>query len=412
VIQEIPTEVRPSSVSKQSRGYSKILLLDGYSSRSLACVRSWGRRGIPFAVGGETRWDMSLHSTYGKETFVYTSPKKSLPRFIEDVNRFAEKFKTDCIFPTSEAAIMACSRFRNELRSAPIVPTDSEIDLLFSKANTMRLAESVGIAVPKTIRISPGASLPEEVFKLSFPLVIKSETSELLSEGKAVTSGKTAYVYTRERLESECSSRLKTGNAILVQEFIDGYGFGVSGLFVKGHPVALLAHRRIRESDPCGGPSAVAETVEIDPELLQATTAMMRQTGFTGPAMIEFKVDRRTAKPVFMEINCRFWGTILLAPAAGLDLPYLYWKLLSGQEIAPEETHYRIGIRGRYLVGDTKCLLLRLRGKPKDWPGEFPGRWSAMIEYVGSFFDRRTRNLLFTPRDPMPFFARLVQDFA
>jgi len=355
---------------------------------------------------------MSLHSAYCKEKFVYTSPKKSLPGFIGDMNRYAEKFGADCIFPTSEAAIMACSRFRKELKSAPIVPTDSEIDLLFSKAKTMRLAESVGIAVPKTIRVSPGASLPEEMFKLSFPLVIKSETSELLAQNRAITSNKTTYIYTRERLEAECTARLATGNTILVQEFIDGYGLGISGLFVKGHPVALLAHRRIRESDPCGGPSAVAETVEIDPQLLEATTAMMRQTGFTGPAMVEYKVDHRTRQPVFMEINCRFWGTILLAPAAGLDLPYLYWKLLSGEEIAPEETHYRIGIRGRYLVGDTKCLLLRLRGKPKDWPGEFPGRWSAVTEYVGSFFDRRTRNLLFTPRDPMPFFARLVQDFA
>lgn len=404
----LPTAARPAQAQLK---YSKILLLDGYSSRSLACVRSWGAKGVEFAVGGETRWDMSLHSSYAKQKFVYTSPKRNLEGFLEDVNRYAKEFKADCVFPTSEAAIMACRQFRNRLRAAPIIPTDTQIDLLFSKAKTMRLAESVGLVVPKSIHVAPGAPLPKEVFELDFPVVVKSETSELLANSKAVTSGKTAYLFNREDLLRECEARLSAGNGILIQQFIDGFGMGVSGLFSEGNPVAVLGHRRIRESDPLGGPSAVAETVAVDRALLESAAAMMRDLRFTGPAMIEFKVDRTTGTPFFMEVNCRFWGTILLAPAAGLDLPYLYWKLLRGEQITPEETRFRVGIRGRYLVGDTKCLFLCLKGKPQNWPGEFPGRWRAVADYASSYFDPRTKNLLFTSRDPLPFFARLVQDF-
>src|SRR5688500_18388277 len=61
--------------SRPMTRFVKPLLLDGYSTRTLACVRSWGQRGIAFAVGGESRWDMSLFSRYSRETFVYTSPK-------------------------------------------------------------------------------------------------------------------------------------------------------------------------------------------------------------------------------------------------------------------------------------------------------------------------------------------------
>jgi predicted ATP-grasp superfamily ATP-dependent carboligase len=197
---------------------------------------------------------------------------------------------------------------------------------------------------------------------------------------------------------------------VLLQEFIDGYGVGVSGLFANGNPVALLGHRRVRESDPAGGPSALAETVEIEPELLDATKRLFARIGFSGPAMAEYKVERRTGRPYLMEVNGRFWGTILLGPAAGLDLPYLYWKLLSGEEIRPEETCYRVGVRGRYLVGDTKCLLLCLRGPPAGWPGSWPKRWRAIGDYLRSFVDIDTTELLLARDDPMPFFARLVQE--
>src|ERR1700723_1993445 len=91
----------PAASSRSDKKFSKVLLLDGYSTRTLACVRSWGKKGIAFAVGGETRWDMSLSSRYAKETFVYTSPKRDAGRFIEDATRYCREFRADCIFPTS-----------------------------------------------------------------------------------------------------------------------------------------------------------------------------------------------------------------------------------------------------------------------------------------------------------------------
>jgi predicted ATP-grasp superfamily ATP-dependent carboligase len=395
---------------RSGRGTPKVLLLDGYSTRTLACVRSWGKHGIAFAVGGESHWDMSLFSRYSKEKFVYTSPKENVKKFIEDVNRNCQKFAADFVFPTSEAGIMACSQYRKDLTCVPLIPMEREIEVTFSKAKTLALAESLGIAVPKTEYITNDNVQTLDAIDLKFPVVIKSESSEVMQSGKTETSGKTAYAFTKADVVKECKRRLAKGQSVLVQEFIDGYGVGLSGLFAEGRPVALLAHRRIRESNPLGGPSALAETIELEPRLLEATSSLFKTLSFSGPAMTEFKIDRRTGQPYLMEINGRFWGTVLLAPAAGLDLPYLFWKMLNGIEIQPEETGYQVGIKGRYLVGDTKCLLLCLKGKPSTWPGEFPGRWSAVKSYSRSFVDKQTKDLLFTQDDPKPFFARLMQD--
>lgn len=403
------TPESPSPLQSGKR-ISKVLLLDGYSTRTLACVRSWGKQGIAFAVGGESRWDMSLFSRYAKETFVYTSPKRDVLKFIEDVNRYCHKFAADCVFPTSEAGIMACSQYRKDLACVPLIPLEREIETTFSKAKTLALAESLGIAAPRTVHITESNKQAIDALNLRLPVAIKSESSEVLLSGRAETSGKTAYAVTKAEVLKECHSRLAKGQSVLLQEFIDGYGVGISGLFAEGRPVALLAHRRIRESNPLGGPSAVAETIEIDPRLREATESLFRALSFSGPAMTEFKIDRRTGQPYLMEINGRFWGTVLLAPAAGLDLPYLYWKMLNGMEISPEDTCYQVGIKGRYLVGDTKCLMLCLKGKPKYWPGEFPGRWSAIKSYMKSFLDMHTKELLFAQGDRKPFFARLIQD--
>jgi predicted ATP-grasp superfamily ATP-dependent carboligase len=395
--------------SQPHKEFRKVLLLDGYSTRTLACVRSWGKRDIPFAVGGETQWDMSLLSRYSKETFVYTSPKQDLSKFIQDVNQYSREFGADCVFPTSEAAIIACSRYRNKLACIPIVPGEQELQTAFSKAKTLKIAQSLGVPIPKTLFVTDSQLHELDASALKFPMAIKSESSEILVRNKTQTSGKTAVVFSKSELENECKSHLTAGRCVLVQEFIDGYGVGISGLFDEGRPVVLIGHRRLRESTPWGGPSALAETIELDPKLLDATTSLMKQIAFNGPAMVEYKIDRRTGEPYLMEINGRFWGSVLLAIAAGQDLPYLYWKMLNGRDVGPEEKTYRVGVRGRYLVGDTKCLLLSLKGAPKRWKGQLTNRGAALKSYIGSFFDRQTAELILTSDDPMPFLGRLIQ---
>jgi predicted ATP-grasp superfamily ATP-dependent carboligase len=354
---------------------------------------------------------MSLFSRYASEKFVYTSPKKDAKRFIQDINRYCREFAADCIFPTSESAIMTCSENRKELISVPIIPRERDIQTMFSKANTLQVAHSVGILAPKTIHISDEMSRAFSESSVKFPAVVKSEKSEVMQSTKTKTSAPTAYVFNRRELQDECQKRLASGESVLVQEFIDGHGLGICGLFDEGRPVALIGHRRIRESNPQGGPSAVAETVEIEPGVMHSTVELLKRIGYTGPAMVEYKIERHTGKPYLMEINGRFWGAVLLASAAGLDLPYLYWKMLNGMDVHPEETKYQTGIKGRYLVGDTKALIHCMKGRPKYWPGEFPRRWPAIKAYVNSFFDAQTRDLILTHDDPYPFLGRLMQEF-
>ena len=49
----------------------------------------------------------------------------------------------------------------------------------------------------------------------------------------------------------------------LIQRRVEGDGQGVFALMNKGKPVALFAHRRLREKPPSGGVSVLRESISL-----------------------------------------------------------------------------------------------------------------------------------------------------
>jgi predicted ATP-grasp superfamily ATP-dependent carboligase len=200
---------------------------------------------------------------------------------------------------------------------------------------------------------------------------------------------------------------LARGVRIILQPFVEGSGYGVSGVFSKGSPIALLAHRRIREKQPTGGPSALAETITLDDRLCLPANRIMRAVGWNGPAMVEFKGDLE-GRLNLMEVNARFWGSLPLAEAAGIDFPRIYLDQLKLGPLRAHRRSYRVGIQGRYLLGDTLHLFRVLRGGKTHWPGRLPGRARALASYVKACLSGRVVHLDLIRGDFRPFFARIV----
>jgi predicted ATP-grasp superfamily ATP-dependent carboligase len=97
-----------------------------------------------------------------------------------------------------------------------------------------------------------------------------------------------------------------------------------------------------------GGPSTLRESTH-DPELLGSAIRLLKALDWYGVAMVEFKVDPRDNVPKLMEINPRFWGSLELANAAGVNFPWLLYQTAMGR--LPEPTFdYSVGVRCRWLV--------------------------------------------------------------
>ncbi|MBI3099634.1 MAG: ATP-grasp domain-containing protein [Planctomycetes bacterium] len=256
----------------------------------------------------------------------------------------------EVLIPVSINEIFHALRLRAALESAGVaLPFTDEQRLRRANAKDvlLPLAESNGLAVPWTQTPADAESVERVAAGMRAPLVLKLRDDEGLVlppwERYAIAHTPGEFRAAHARLHAHRPWPL-------VQEFIDGEGYGVSVLCDHGgEPRATLAHRRIREYPPAGGPSACAESVEA-PEAVSLAHRLLRVLGWFGVAMVEFRRERTSGRWVLMEVNPRFWGSLPLAEAAGVNFPDLLCRMAKGMETSARPP--RPGVRMRFLFLD------------------------------------------------------------
>jgi predicted ATP-grasp superfamily ATP-dependent carboligase len=113
---------------------------------------------------------------------------------------------------------------------------------------------------------------------------------------------------------------------------------------------------------------------------------------------VEFKEDSRDGSVKLLEINGRFWGSLQLAVDAGIDFPYLLYRLAVDGDVEPALSYVE-GVRLRWWLGDLDWLLLRLREG---------GHTGAIREFLTST-GTMARAEIFRWNDPWPALEELSQ---
>jgi predicted ATP-grasp superfamily ATP-dependent carboligase len=186
----------------------------------------------------------------------------------------------------------------------------------------------------------------------------------------------------------------------IVQEWIpDGGGvYGFSALFDETSNVkAAFVHKKLRMYPVQGGPSTLGEGVEY-PQVMEMGLSLLKSLNWVGVGMAEFKVDPRDGIPKLMEVNPRFWGSLQLAIASGVDFPYLILKMAKRENFEPI-LHYAVGKRFRWLLlGD----LLHFFNNPN--------RFHLHPSFF-NFFDHDTCYAIIAKDDPLPLLGSVVTFF-
>jgi D-aspartate ligase len=179
---------------------------------------------------------------------------------------------------------------------------------------------------------------------------------------------------------------------IMLQELIPGQGdcqFSFAAACDgDGNPVAsILAVRRRQYPIDFGYSSSYVESIE-EPEVEETARRILRALRLSGLVEIEFKRDARDGALKLLDINPRVWGWHTLGARAGVDFPYLEWRLANGFTVA--ETRGCPGARWIRLSTDFLCILQQIRH----------GRFSPR-EYLQSF--RRPLEFgVWALSDPLP----------
>ena len=326
-------------------------------------VRSLGRAGLKIHVAWCPPNAPSLRSRYVHAVHHLPGYRPASAAWLAGLARLLNEERFDLVVPCHDAGLLLLQTHRADLEKLPgIYLLGAEtFDICFSKARTYDLAAKLSIPVPRQRLATNWAELEAAADEFGFPMVLKPGASAGLENPSARMAVR--KVSRREELREELSTeRLKQG--ILAQENFPGTGVGVEALCVGGQVLTAFQHERVHEP-LMGGGSSYRKSVPLDPELLDATRKLMAALGYTGVAMAEFKVNPHGHRWALTEINSRFWGSLPLSIAAGIDFPrYLYEMLLYGRTEFPRE--YRIGVYARNWLKDLRWMAENLRADRND----------------------------------------------
>ena len=352
---------RPQTLAghKREQGVRAEALVTEVEHRSaLAGVRGLGRAGIPVLAVGSHPLAGGLWSRFASAHAV--GPPPSADGFLARLGELAGRYGPLVVYPGTEQSLTAI--LQDGVAFGPDTelpfPTGAPATRLRDKRCTPDLAQEAGLQSPAILAQGTAAELRRSTFPL--PCVLKSaESKGALDPARRVTD--------LDQL-AETLAIVPDDAPLLVQEAAPGPLTAIAVVVSRdGHLVAR--HQQTAELlwPPTAGGSSVAVSVAPDEELARRCGRLLAAAGYWGLAHVQFMCSPRG--PLLIDINLRFYGTMPLALACGVNLPAIWHAVATGGSL-PSPGPYAVGVRYRRLEAD---LSAASHGAPQRLLSRTPG---------------------------------------
>ncbi|PSU35569.1 ATP-grasp domain-containing protein [Photobacterium lutimaris] len=341
----------------------KVLVIGEDTRSFLAVIRSLGKAGYEVHVICYDRTSAARGSKYIRTAKFYNYQSHTQGDWREAVVRLINRYQFDLVIPCDERALYPLWQEKHRLPTKTVLAIANEeaLDILFDKWKTKQLAVSCGIPVAEGMKIDPDTvnydQLADKFGDLFVIKPLQSFNQEALNRRHNVAIIHDASDYEGVR----CSQ-----SPVMVERYFSGVGEGVSVFSVDGDVKTVFSHRRDAEPG-CGGGSSYRYSIAVDPQQLKAVEKICKQVRYTGVAMFEFRRDLQSNAWVLVEVNARFWGSLPLAVACGVDFPRYYADYLlmkSRPETLPKR--YPVNYYARSLTADLYHIR-SLSGTARGW---------------------------------------------
>jgi len=309
---------------------TKVLLTDGNYKHTWAAARNLHSFGYEVDVIGGNRSISSKSKYVNKNVFA-----KNL-LISENIQSFLKLIRDehyDLVIGIGASSIQFLSENSSLISKITklILPPQKSLELCLNKNLTMEFAKKIKIEIPQTFVVENFKQFQQKIRNVAFPVIIKS-ASETMKDLPTI------YLDSYESLAfSKLEVLFKKGNKYLIQQRIFGHGEAFFAIYDRGQLIDFMMHERLREYPSTGGPSTKAKTIYRE-DLLKAGKKLLDQLNWHGIAMVEFKRDKNN-KLFLMEINPKFWGSLDLALASGVNFPKLAAQISLGKKLQPLAYH-------------------------------------------------------------------------
>ena len=369
------------------------VIVIGDHIQALGIIRSLGRHGIPVYLLHDKTLCISRFSRYCYK-FIKTPSMDNESDFISFLAELAKKFDVNdyILMPTNDAAVRILSKNKDFLEKYYKVPTPhwDITKFALNKELTYSLAAENGIPVPKTIHPKNVEDLQK--LHINYPVVLKGVEGLNFYRKTGAKAFRANSLGELKRIY-EKNSTLIDFSEIIIQEEIPGgtdlmYSF--CSFFKNDELLGVWTGRKVREHPVGLGTGTFAESIYV-PEIVELGSKLLSAMNYYGISEIEFKKDPRDNKFKLIEMNARTWLWISLAVRAGVDFPYMLYKDIMGDGIAPVKS-FREGIRWMHIYTDLGVMI-------KEIP-----RGNMMIkDYFASLNNGEKEFAVFSLNDPLPF---------
>lgn len=224
------------------------------------------------------------------------------------------------------ALLLADPAHRQDI-PACTVPLASTISTFNDKWNLARLLEALELPYPDSRRVASG----EELLATTLPFPIITKPLDLwASVGFEIHRSRDALAATLAR------GALKSDFPLIAQTYVPGWDVGASFLARRGRLVACSVFRHQRR-----GVRTFYNSARVRGYLERFVAA----SDYSGVGHLDLRYDPSLDRYFILELNPRFWASLLYAEQAGLNYPDLLLRLDErepGPLLTPRPGHIRL----------------------------------------------------------------------
>lgn len=260
-------------------------------------------------------------------TYSIPYPAAGIDTLLARIEYIHEKERLDVIIPNFDAELYTFIKLETKLKAMGIrmfLPTLHQFEERH-KVNLNGFGLKYGIDVPHSkviYDLNTVHSLPSE---FSFPMIVKGKFYDA------------SIAYSIEQVKNYFNKiSAKWGLPIIIQEFIHGTEFNVTGLGDgKGNTVAAVPMRKqyITDKGKAWGGISIS-----DEKMLDMTRKFLKNTRWRGGFELEL-MKNKDGKLYLLEINPRLPAWIYLAVGVGQNIPEAMVNLAMGEKVKPFTTY-------------------------------------------------------------------------
>jgi predicted ATP-grasp superfamily ATP-dependent carboligase len=322
------------------------VFVEGLDISAYGIARGVGRQGVPVYALNDKLRDPLRYSKYVRECFVYPDDPNQPRAYAgdslanEDVlcrlilewsGRFQHK---PALFATSDWFARFLSNRQDELKDRFLfhwVPP-ALFTTIVDKGTMVRFCERAGVKVPRTHITHQTDDMAQVARDFVYPSLIKP--IHRYTAGFPVESAKVLVAQNAQEAQAFFEKYPQMKGATLMQEMIEGGDdqvFQYTALVnTQGEIAAWSTVRKLRQY-PAGYGSMCYGQTEKNDALAAEGRKLILALGYRGLGSLEFKHRQKDGGYYFIEMNTRLpWYNGLFADA-GVNLPYLAYRDLTGQ---------------------------------------------------------------------------------